>query len=115
MSRINSILSIGDRVLLVKLDFFLDTPELPASEASEATERLEGRTGTVIAIAIPGDGINEQPRYVDIQMDWGEKVEAISIYHIRRLIGSPEYSMLLGDVEDEDMWFHLTHSMDFGG
>ncbi len=99
---------------LVKLDFFLDATEHIA-DAHEAAERLEGKTGIVTSVIIPGNGIKEQPRYVDVQMDSGERVEAISIYHLRRLIGRPEHSNLLGDVEDEQLWFHMTNAMDFGG
>jgi len=110
MSRISAILSIGDRVRLVKLGHFIDTPEVPVSEA---TERLEGGTGIVTSIVIPGNGINEQPRYVNVRMDSGEGVEAISLYHIHRIIRSIEDSFQ--DVKDEDLWFHLTCATDFGG
>jgi len=108
----NPILSIGDKVRLVKLKLFLDM-----SEEGDATllEKHEGQTGYVTAIAVPGIGDTEQPRYINLRMDCGEVVEAISIYHIRRILNHLESDASLHDVEDEDLWFHMTHSMDFGG
>ena len=108
----NPILSVGDRVRLVKLKLFLDVSQ---EEDETLLEKYEGQTGYVTTIAVPGIGDTEQPRYVNLRMDCGAMVEAISIYHIRRILNNFESDVAFRDAEDEDLWFHMTHSMDFGG
>lgn len=112
MIQFNPILGVGDRVRLVKLKLFLDTSE---EEDTALLKKYDGQTGYVTAVAVPGIGDTEQPRYVNLRLDCGEVVEAISIYHIRRILQPSEADTVFRDAEDEDLWFHMTSSMDFGG
>ncbi len=111
MYRVNPVLQVGDRVRLINLQMFLDM--VPEDEYRDL-ENLENEVGVVTAIAVAGASSVEQPRYIDVRLDSGVAIDAISIYHVRRLLGTqPEPNFR--DAEDEELWFHMTNVMDFGG
>ena len=111
MYRVNPVLQVGDRVRLINIRMFLDMA--PEDEYRDL-ENLENEVGVVTAIAVAGASSLQQPRYIDVRLDSGVTIDAISVYHVRRLLSSSA-GLDFCDIEDEELWFHMTNAMDFGG
>ena len=111
---LNTILEIGDRVRVVRLETLHPGDEFNPRSPSIYNDRC----GIVIGVEAPDS--HHQVEFADIEMDDGYCFHRLHRDNIHRRIRTfpPEEGITFmdpGDADDEQLWFHMTNATDFGG
>jgi len=121
---LNKILEIGDRVRVVRLETLHPDDEFnprvhePSENFLETASTYNDRCGVVVAVDAPDS--HHQVEFVDVEMDDGYCFRRLHRDNIRRRIRTflPEDGFTFidpRDTADEQLWFHMTNDLDFGG